>query len=200
MDSAAGKKEYTRLANELLDKKNPGTYNQAIMDFGATVCKPQAPLCNGCIFQKNCAAYYNNDVGALPLKEKKIRQQIRYFYFFLLEHNNMIAIHERTNKDIWRHLHEFALIEKEQATNIETIIDEAIKKGWLNSATEVKNMSSTYTQKLTHQRVYGIFITAALQRKPSGVGDYDWVKINTLRSLAFPKLLNSFLVKEYLCD
>ena len=28
------------LADELLDKKQPGIYNQAIMDFGAVVCKP----------------------------------------------------------------------------------------------------------------------------------------------------------------
>ena len=45
IDSTEGKKYFTQLANELLDKKQPGIYNQAIMDFGAVVCKPAAPLC-----------------------------------------------------------------------------------------------------------------------------------------------------------
>src|SRR5437868_3718798 len=39
IDSTAGKKMFTQLAAELLDKKHPGIYNQALMDFGAVVCK-----------------------------------------------------------------------------------------------------------------------------------------------------------------
>jgi A/G-specific adenine glycosylase len=50
IDSAAGKKYFALLANELLDKKEPGLYNQAIMDFGAVVCKP-LPDCNVCPLQ-----------------------------------------------------------------------------------------------------------------------------------------------------
>src|SRR5580765_3578327 len=41
--TAAGKKLYQSIAIELLDKRNPATYNQAIMDFGATICKPRNP-------------------------------------------------------------------------------------------------------------------------------------------------------------
>jgi A/G-specific adenine glycosylase len=44
VDTAAGKKMYALLAKELLDKDEPGLYNQAIMDFGAVVCKPLQPL------------------------------------------------------------------------------------------------------------------------------------------------------------
>ena len=40
IDSTGGKKQFTALAQKLLDKKNPGDYNQAIMDFGAMVCTP----------------------------------------------------------------------------------------------------------------------------------------------------------------
>ena len=40
------------MAMELLDKKHPAAYNQAIMDFGATVCKPQNPLCATCVQEK----------------------------------------------------------------------------------------------------------------------------------------------------
>src|SRR5450432_3260301 len=45
IDSPDGKKLYALLANELLDKQEPGLYNQAIMDLGAVICKPQQPLC-----------------------------------------------------------------------------------------------------------------------------------------------------------
>ena len=42
-DSTTGKKLFSGLAEELLDKKLPGIYNQAIMDFGAMICKPKNP-------------------------------------------------------------------------------------------------------------------------------------------------------------
>lgn len=44
IDSLAGKKEFSALAQKLLDKTHPDDYNQAIMDFGATVCTPVFPL------------------------------------------------------------------------------------------------------------------------------------------------------------
>ena len=45
VDSTQGKLFFSKLANELLDHKLPAIYNQAIMDFGATICKPKLPLC-----------------------------------------------------------------------------------------------------------------------------------------------------------
>ena len=71
IDLPEGKKIFTELANELLDKKQPGIYNQAIMDFGAVICKP-VPLCNKCVFKKYCFAFLNNQINELPVKEKKI--------------------------------------------------------------------------------------------------------------------------------
>jgi A/G-specific adenine glycosylase len=48
IDSTRGRHYFTQLANQLLDKRRPGIYNQALMDFGALVCKPQSPLCRQC--------------------------------------------------------------------------------------------------------------------------------------------------------
>jgi len=52
VDSTEGKKYFNGLANELLSKEQPGIYNQAIMDFGAIICKPSSPLCTACVFRK----------------------------------------------------------------------------------------------------------------------------------------------------
>src|SRR5580698_9523423 len=49
VDTSQGKKFYTGLAASLLDEKQAGRYNQAIMDFGAVICKPQNPLCTQCV-------------------------------------------------------------------------------------------------------------------------------------------------------
>ncbi len=52
-DSTEGKKLYASLAQSLIDQKNPGLYNQAIMDFGAMICKPRNRLCEICVEKKN---------------------------------------------------------------------------------------------------------------------------------------------------
>jgi A/G-specific adenine glycosylase len=50
--STNGKKRFFQLANSLLDLKQPGAFNQALMNFGAMVCLPQNPKCASCIFKK----------------------------------------------------------------------------------------------------------------------------------------------------
>ena len=49
-------KECWKLAEQLVDTDNPGDFNQAIMELGATVCKPTNPLCNECPVQDICLA------------------------------------------------------------------------------------------------------------------------------------------------
>uniref|UniRef100_A0A4W3I755 Adenine DNA glycosylase n=1 Tax=Callorhinchus milii TaxID=7868 RepID=A0A4W3I755_CALMI len=45
------------LANTLVDPARPGDFNQAMMELGATVCTPKAPLCPECPAQPHCRAY-----------------------------------------------------------------------------------------------------------------------------------------------
>ena len=85
IDSTEGKKFFSQLAFELLDKKQPGIYNQALMDFGAVICKPQNPLCNNCVFKDHCFAFKNDLVNKLPVKEKKIKIRTRWFNYLLIE-------------------------------------------------------------------------------------------------------------------
>ncbi len=53
---AEAQKKFRSLAEDLLDRANPGRHNQAIMELGATVCLPKKPLCFTCPVKKFCAA------------------------------------------------------------------------------------------------------------------------------------------------
>jgi len=85
IDTAQGKKLYSDLASKLLDTNSPALYNQAIMDFGATICKPQQPLCKDCPFNKECEAFTYGNVKMLPVKQKKLVRKQRYFNYFLVK-------------------------------------------------------------------------------------------------------------------
>lgn len=69
-DSAEGKKLFSELAQQQLPKEEPAAYNQAIMDFGATVCKPM-PECRACFFASHCRAFEEGKQLQLPVKKKK---------------------------------------------------------------------------------------------------------------------------------
>lgn len=197
IDSTEGKKQFTALAEELLDKNHPGLYNQAIMDFGAVICKPAAPLCDTCVFKKECYAFRHNKVNALPVKEKKINIKKRWFYYLVLEYKNKIVIGRRSTKDIWQGLYEFPLIETTSAAEPAGIIKQAVQQKWLKSNSyTIKNISLLYKQQLSHQHITGQFIIATMKTKPAITGDWQWIAKDALHQYAFPRMLRHFLHDE----
>ncbi len=191
-DSTIGKKHFNALAEELLDKKQPGLYNQAIMDFGATICKPAVPLCKKCVFKKHCVAFENDMVAELPVKEKKIKIKKRWFYYIVIEFKNEVAIVQRKGKDIWQDLHEFPLIESVKALNKSNILKQLVLKQWLIEGTyEVRDISSHFKQLLSHQLINSQFITIKLNKKIEG--NWKWISKEKLKTFAFPQLINQFL-------
>ena len=196
IDSTEGKKKFTELANQLLDKKQPGLYNQAIMDFGAVICKP-VPLCDQCPFQKNCTAFVHKKINELPVKEKKKVIKKRWFYYFLMKCNNKIAIRQRIGKDIWQQLYEFPMIEMNKEKNTEEVLLLAEKQGLLKKKSyQLVAMSPVYKQQLSHQLIAGQFITIKMKRVTGLNNDWIWVEEKKLKKYAFPKFINFYLIKK----
>ena len=111
IDSTQGKKAFQELANSLIPTKNPGDFNQGMMEFGAMQCTPVNPKCEHCPFSERCLAKMHNTIAARPVKAKKTAVRNRYFYYFIFRETDRICIQKRTQKDIWQHLFEFPLLE-----------------------------------------------------------------------------------------
>ncbi|MCX6318429.1 MAG: A/G-specific adenine glycosylase [Bacteroidetes bacterium] len=194
-DSNAGKKAFNELANAVLDKKNPGIYNQAIMDFGAVVCKPAAPLCVSCVFRKTCLAFNTGRVLQLPVKEKKTSIRKRWMYYLVAEYRGQVAIQQRTQKDIWQGLFEFPLVETGAATERDDLISLISSLPWLRqTGFEVYSVSALYKQQLSHQLIAGQFVHLKLKKKPISNGTLmQWVKKDELKKFAWPRFINQYL-------
>jgi A/G-specific adenine glycosylase len=67
----AAKPELRRLAAGLVADDRPGDWPQALMDLGATVCRPGKPLCEACPLTSWCAAYASGHPERWPLKTRK---------------------------------------------------------------------------------------------------------------------------------
>ncbi|MBO9618962.1 MAG: A/G-specific adenine glycosylase [Niabella sp.] len=192
IDTPAGKKLFSALAEKLLNKQEPGIYNQAIMDFGATVCKPVAPLCAQCPFQKHCVAFKKDLITSLPVKSKKIAVRTRYFYYLIPIHRNTVPVQERLEKDIWQHLYEFPMMETAAELTAEAVVNKGIKKGWIDKGASMQ-ISPVFSQKLSHQIIKSVFISCKANHKPTALQSYQWVSKETLKTLPFPKTITQYL-------
>ncbi len=194
IDSTAGKKQFQTLATELLSKEKAAVYNQAIMDFGATQCTPKNPNCAICPMAEHCVAHNNQLVSILPIKEKKIKKKHRFFNYLLIHQNDNILIRKRVEKDIWRNLYEFPLIESTALLDkAELVKHDFFKQILLPQPYKITNRSRSFKQLLTHQKILASFweITTnkAFQEIPNG---FISVKKENLSKFAFPKIIDLY--------
>ncbi|ULQ51249.1 A/G-specific adenine glycosylase [Flavihumibacter fluvii] len=194
IDTTEGKKIYSLLANGLLDFTAPGIYNQAIMDFGAVVCKPRLALCGSCMLSDDCQALKMNCVDQLPVKSKQLRRKTRYFYYFILSYKNQFYIRQRTGADIWKDLNEWVLLEKEHELDpLTTDFNQLLAQLFSGVKGDITGISSAETQQLTHQTIRGRFIHVSLKKPLLSNTGLKLVPRNALKDLAFPKFINAYI-------
>lgn len=72
-------RELWRLAGGLVPESNPGNFNQALMDLGATVCTPRQPRCSGCPISGPCVSRKNGWQEIIPPpRDGTARRKVRY--------------------------------------------------------------------------------------------------------------------------
>ncbi len=195
INSPKGKKEFFVLANQLIDKKNPAVFNQAVMEFGALFCKPVNPLCESCTFKATCVAFNNNLVASLPVKKKSKPVRRRYFYYFIIQSGKSLMMTKRGKKDIWEGLYDFYLIEKTRTTKIQNLIqhDPFLSK---LKATEEFVVAKNFKHLLSHQTIMATFIHIKTSKKPVSVPkENQFYSIPKVASLPKPILIDRYLQK-----
>lgn len=203
IDSTKGKKLFEALANACLDADAPAFYNQAIMDFGATVCKPEQPLCTSCVFKRKCVALKQNMVQQLPVKEKQVKQRQRWFVFYVLNYRNKFAVMQRTQKDIWQHLYQFPLVEfeseKQWKASFKNKKVTAHPDFLKPSSFQYKGQSKPVIQKLSHQTVHAVAVMGILNSSLKELHELEWHSKSELTKLPFPQIIHQ-LFKGHLLD
>lgn len=195
VDLPATRKTINGLAESLLDRSDPGRYNQAMMDFGATVCKPQQPACGSCPMQTICVAYRQDQVDRIPVKRAKPPKKQRWFHYLLVESRGRILVRERGGRDIWKNLHELVLVESDRDLRPDAIGLHPLVRHWLpEGAMEKAVVSDIRSQQLTHQQIRGRFLHLRLDKALPGLPEtYRWVTKKELEHLAFPRFVLAYL-------
>jgi A/G-specific adenine glycosylase len=197
IDSTEGKKEFTALAQEILPHEDAGEYNQAVMDFGATVCKP-VPVCETCFYTRHCAAFLQGRQAVLPVKGEKAAIRERWFHYIVLQADGAVAIRQRTSRDIWQSLWEPLLLEADKTLSKKTLLLHLEKEHGVSvDPDQLLSAAAERTQKLSHQSIHFCFLHAVLPA-PRPIAGYAWVATEELTQYPFPRTLQEFLGKNLL--
>ncbi|OAB80018.1 A/G-specific adenine glycosylase [Cochleicola gelatinilyticus] len=187
-----GIKDFKVLAQKLLEESNPGTYNQAIMEFGARFCVPQNPECSRCIFKDECVAYNNGSVKEIPVKLKKVKVKKRFFnYLVFLSPDNTTQLIQRTQKGIWQQLYEFPLVETEKEVSLDVLKKETGFKtlvAGIQLQSVVLYKEDSVIHKLSHQHLYTRFWIVSVSEVKK-----NRVPISEIRDYPVPVLIQNFI-------
>jgi len=190
INSTQGIKEFKVIAQKLIDTKNSGDYNQAIMEFGAMQCKPSSPNCSVCPLQSNCKAFMKDMINELPVKLKKTKIKKKYFnYIVMISEDGKTILQQRKGNGIWQNLYQFPLIESQKGLSVnglkkekpfQELIDKPLKINLFNKEEII--------HKLSHQHLYTKFWIVNIKKHSDNA-----ISISNLKKYPVPTLIGNFI-------
>jgi A/G-specific adenine glycosylase len=200
VDLPGTKKKIHSIATEKMDLRNPGDYNQAMMEFGAILCTPANPGCVHCPFKNTCNAFSNNMVDQIPARKSKANLRHRFIHYLVLtvshQGTEYLYLNKRTGDDIWKNLYDFPSLERPFENTGHRLENHEISILFNPAAPQFQEATGPYVQVLTHQKLHAWFYrfhSAKLTELP-----YTLVALGEIRNYPVPKLVQQYLLESRL--
>ncbi len=178
VNTTAGKREFTALAQQLLPERQAADFNQAMMDFGAVQCLPKGAQCASCPLQETCVAFREGCVETLPVKRKTGKVSERRMTYVYIRCNGETAIRRRPEGDIWQGLWEPPLLSPERLPG---------------AGGQLTLLCSGLRHVLTHRVILADCWLWEVQSRPPLPEEYVWVKETDLNRFAVSRLVELLL-------
>lgn len=192
--TSVGKNQLRKIANQILEKSSPGDYNQAIMELGSLICKPQSPLCNLCPLEKNCLAKKDKVITNYPVKSKRATVKTRHLNFIVpFTDEQKTYLVKRTEKDIWQNMFTFPMIEFDHLISTEAMLPlileyfNFIKIEFVSRV----NIRHILTHRLIEASFYIIHLKEDAIFEKNNIFEVEIKSLTT--SFAQPRLITKFL-------
>lgn len=187
-------KVFQKKASEILDEKNPGIFNQAVMELGALVCRPKNPLCAKCPISEYCGAFQSNSTDKYPVRKKRKPVPQYHAAIGVIKKNGRVLITKRKEIGLLGGLWEFPggkILDGETAQQacIREIKEE------VNLKIKVKDYLTQVKHAYTHFKiVLDVFECNYISGKVklNGAVDHRWIRLNEIEKYPFPKANHKF--------
>jgi A/G-specific adenine glycosylase len=195
VNKSASVRTFKNASSQLMDSLQPGIFNQAVMELGATVCRPQNPRCSMCPLQSFCCAYQSHEVVKYPkrLKSKPIPEY--QIAVGVVHKDNRYLITQRNPKGLLGGLWEFPggkVRGREGPENacVREIMEE------VNLRVEIECYVTRVKHAYTHFRIIvDVFLCSYISGnvKLNGPVDYRWITLDDIDRYPFPKANRKFI-------
>ncbi len=166
MRQEKNRKVLDQINQSLVEKATPDIYTHAIMELGATLCKPKHPQCDLCPLKSDCLAYDKNIVLDLPVLSKlKPKTELNYITL-IIEKDGYLFLNKR-EEDLLKGMYEYPQFESESILSV--IAELESKDIFMNIINEMKTFKHVFTHQVWHMKVYSV----TLLSKPYP----SWVKV-----------------------
>jgi A/G-specific adenine glycosylase len=181
---------------EAIQEVTPSIFNQALMDHGATICKPKNPFCTHCVFRKYCKAFQQDQVCEIPVKASKVSQTKRWFHFLdIVLPDDQTILQKRSGQDIWKGLYQLPAMESEDL-NPEVLISSIEQTyGVAKDLITINKVNHfPFKQKLTHRIILATFYKVTVSKLLGKINEDQYlVKRSEISTFAFPKIITDYL-------
>lgn len=185
-------------ADDLIPAKNPGDFNQALMELGATVCKPAQPECNNCPLSVECQAYKTAQTDRIPYKSPA--RQVPHYEIavgLILNPNGELLISLRPDNGMLGGLWEFPGGKKEAHESLKETVARELKEE-LGIDVEVlgkmKELKHAYSHFKITMHAYWCTIRNGTP-EPISSKCIKWVTLEEISQYPFPKA-NTTIIDE----
>ncbi|MBI1923740.1 A/G-specific adenine glycosylase [Candidatus Poribacteria bacterium] len=200
INQAASARVFRGKADLLLDGDAPGNFNQAMMELGATICRPQSPLCMVCPVNLFCSAFQTARQEEFPLRTPSKPVPEYHIAVGVVYKGDHVLITQRKADGLLGGLWEFP---GGKVSAGETAEDACIREihEEVNLSVEIMEYFTRVRHAYTH---FKIVMDVFRCRYQSGevvlneAVDYRWITLDALHQYPFPRANHKFipLLKE----
>jgi len=188
--SPEGERQILSLAAAHIPPGQAGEYNQALMDLGATICLPRAPLCSACPVSEICRARQLDLQEARPILNKKPSIPHYMVAAAVVVKEHMAFLAQRPVDGLLGGLWEFPGGKLQEGEDLKTCLKREIMEE-LGVDTEVGSPFGVYKHAFTHFRItlhaFCCHFVNGVPR-PMEAQDIRWVPMNELHSYPMGKI------------
>jgi A/G-specific adenine glycosylase len=182
-------------AGKLLDSKQPGIFNQALMELGAVICKPKNPLCDACPLNRRCLAFKNHQVAEFPKRRKSRTTPQYHIAVGVVFKGTRVLITRRKAEGLLGGLWEFpgGKIKKDESAEAACIRE--IKEE-VNLNVRIDRYLTRVKHAYTHFRIImDVFCCRYVSGrvKLNGPAAHRWIGIEEYKNYPFPKANHKFI-------
>ncbi len=201
VNRSASIKNFRQAAAEFLDGQKPGTFNQAMMELGAMVCRPQKPLCSTCPVHTFCLAYQVDRVMEFPKRVKKGPTPQYPIAVGIVFKKGRVLITRRKPEGLLGGLWEFPGGKIRTGETAETACIREMKEE-VNLKIRIDSYLCNVRHAYTHFKILvDVFCCSYVSGRVrlNGPVDHRWISLDRLSDYPFPRANHKFIpqLKQY---